>query len=241
MLKLRAPHQTQARGRVRTLLIDAKTGRILVRSFHRNIITNIGLGLWDTALFTSPPALITACKVGTGITDPTAADTGLTTLLASKSITSLDTANVTGTNPYIVVRTQFNETEAIGAITEAGLFTSAGAMFNHALVGSGSVTGATQANPCVITDADHGLADGQRIQFASVGGMTQLNFTGANYYYVDVLTSSTFALYSDATLVTAINSGAYGAYTSGGVWKTSIPNTATTILVVNFEIELANA
>lgn len=233
--------KARGRGRVYSLLIDAKTRKILSRSKSNNIITRVGLGLWDTALFVSPTALVDECHVGTGITDPADTDTALTTPLDDKAIGSIDTTNVTGATPYLIARTQFDEDEAIGAVTEAGLFLSdTGQMFNHALFGTGNVAGATQADPCVITDADHGLSSGQRIQFASVGGMTQLNFTGSNYYYVSVLSSSTFSLYSDAALTSAIDSTGYGAYTSGGVWKISIPKTSSTILVVRFNIQLAN-
>jgi hypothetical protein len=74
---------------------------------------------------------------------------------------------------------------------------------------SGSITGATQANPCVITSAAHGLLAGQKVYVSGVGGMTQLNnlaFTVANP------TGSTFEL-------SGINSTGYGAYTSGGTWN----------------------
>jgi len=229
---------SRACGRVFTELIDIRTGRVLMRSENKNIITRTGLGLWDTALFSSPPALITLCKVGTGLTVPADTDTALTTLLTSKSIGTLDTTNVTGANPYIVARTQYDESEAIGSLTEVGLFTSVGAMFNHALFGSGVITGATQADPVVITDVGHGLVDGQRVIIEAVGGMTQLN---GNLYYVDQLSSSTFALYNDEDLTDTLDGTGFSAYTSGGTWKISIPKTASTILVVRVEIELANA
>jgi hypothetical protein len=93
----------------------------------------------------------------------------------------------------------------------------------------------------VITDVDHGLADGQRVRFDGVGGMTQLNFVATNYYYVDVLSSSTFALYNDEDLTDTLDGSAFSAFTSGGTWKVSIPKTAAEILVVRVEIELANA
>lgn len=77
-----------------------------------------------------------------------------------------------------------------------------------------TITGATNANPVVITtSASHGFVDGTQIQITDVGGMTQLN---GNTYYVDVLTSTTFALYSDVNLSTGTNGSAYGSYTSGG-------------------------
>jgi len=72
-----------------------------------------------------------------------------------------------------------------------------------------TVTGATQANPCVVTAAAHGLRNGDSVTFYDVGGMTELN--GVNYTVANV-TTNTLEL-------SGINSTGYGAYTSGGVLK----------------------
>ena len=81
---------------------------------------------------------------------------------------------------------------------------------------SGVVNGATQANPVVITSfGDHGLYEGQPVTFSSVGGMTELN---GNDYFADVLTSGTFALYSDSTLTTPVDGTGFTAFTTGGVF-----------------------
>lgn len=69
-----------------------------------------------------------------------------------------------------------------------------------------TVTGASQANPCVITIAGHGYATGDVVMLTSLGGMTQLN---DKLYKVTVLTADTFSLDS-------INSTGYTAFTSGG-------------------------
>jgi len=76
-----------------------------------------------------------------------------------------------------------------------------------------SITAATQANPVVITAGTHNLTDRDRVQISGVVGMTQLN--GLDFY-VDVLNSTTFALYSDIWLSTGINGTGYGAWASGG-------------------------
>lgn len=74
-----------------------------------------------------------------------------------------------------------------------------------------AITGATKANPCVITSASHGFSDGDEVAISGVGGMTELN--GRNFKVADV-TSNTFSLkYMDGT---AVNSTAFGTYTSGG-------------------------
>lgn len=240
MLHLAVPQRARARGRVFSVAIETITGRV-VRSENRNIIVRPSLASWLQQLISAQPYL-TTCHVGTGLTVPTDTDTALTTPLTSKSIGTWDTTNATGANPYIIARTQFDESEAIANITEVGLFNSTPAMFNHALFGMGVPTAATQADPVVITDADHGLVDGQRVRFDGVGGMTELNFVATNYYYVDVLSSSTFALYNDAALTDTLDGTGFGAFSGGTpTWKISIPKTASTILVVRVEIELANA
>ena len=69
-----------------------------------------------------------------------------------------------------------------------------------------TITGATNANPCVITAVAHGFSHGDRVVIGGVLGMTELDnreFTVANK------TTDTFE-------ISGIDSSAYGAYTSGG-------------------------
>lgn len=73
---------------------------------------------------------------------------------------------------------------------------------------SGSVTGATNASPIVITSAGHGLATGMRVTVANVGGNTAANGT----FQVTKVTDNTFSL---------DGSTGNGAYTSGGTWNVS--------------------
>ena len=69
-----------------------------------------------------------------------------------------------------------------------------------------STTGATQANPCVLTVPGHGLTTGRIIQVTSVVGMTQLN---DKLYTVTVLTPDTISL-------DGVNSTGFTAYGSAG-------------------------
>lgn len=73
---------------------------------------------------------------------------------------------------------------------------------------TGTVTGATNASPIVVTSAAHGLTTGQRVTVASVAGNTAAN----GDFTVTVLTSGTFSL---------DGSTGNGAYTSGGTWHAS--------------------
>lgn len=76
-----------------------------------------------------------------------------------------------------------------------------------------TITGATKANPCVITSVAHGFENGDYIKITGVSGMTQLNNKN---FYVDKLTNDTFALYTEITLTNAIDSSSFGIWTSGG-------------------------
>ena len=78
-----------------------------------------------------------------------------------------------------------------------------------------NISGISLANPLVITTTgSHGLTNGKLITIEDITGTTQLN---GNSYYVDVLSVSTIALYSDQSLSTSINgTTGFSAYTSDG-------------------------
>jgi hypothetical protein len=69
-----------------------------------------------------------------------------------------------------------------------------------------TITGATKANPCVITATGHGFRTGITVTISGVGGMTQLN---GNTYTITRIDANSFSL-------DGVNSSSYGTYTSGG-------------------------
>ncbi len=73
---------------------------------------------------------------------------------------------------------------------------------------SGAITGITQANPAVVTSVAHGRTTGERIYIAVVVGMTEVNHLT---FAITVINDDTYSL-------DGINSTAYTAYTSGGIW-----------------------
>jgi hypothetical protein len=75
------------------------------------------------------------------------------------------------------------------------------------LAESGTVTGATNASPIVITATAHGLPTGAYVKVASVGGNTAANGS----FFITSTGANTFSL---------TGSTGNGAYTSGGTWKT---------------------
>lgn len=73
---------------------------------------------------------------------------------------------------------------------------------------SGSITGATNASPIVITAASHTVKTGQSVTIASVGGNTNANGTF-------------IATYVSSTQFSLNGSTGNSAYTSGGTWRTT--------------------
>lgn len=71
---------------------------------------------------------------------------------------------------------------------------------------SGSITGATNASPIVITSAAHGLTTGARVTITGVGGNSAANGT----FVITKVTADTFSL---------DGSTGDGAYTTGGTWN----------------------
>jgi hypothetical protein len=82
------------------------------------------------------------------------------------------------------------------------------------------ITGATQANPCVITAVAHGLVSGDSVRITGVSGMTQLN---DSIYWITKLTNDTFELYVNQNRITGVNSAVFAAYTTGGVVRKRVP------------------
>ena len=78
--------------------------------------------------------------------------------------------------------------------------------------GNKTISGATQANPCVVTATSHGYENGEEITISSVVGMTELN---GKRYLVKNKTTNTFELTNKDG--TNINSTGFTAYGSAGV------------------------
>lgn len=76
-----------------------------------------------------------------------------------------------------------------------------------------NITAITKANPAAVTTATHGLTTGDRVLFAGVAGMTQINgYTAA----VTVTGTTTFTVDLDTTQFSAYSSGGTIAKVTGG-------------------------
>lgn len=207
------------RGECETWMTDPATGLSVPGSYSKDknlIMLAAHEAILGRLHYISPSALtIKSIAVGIGTTAPTSTDTGLVSLTLAKDISSWDDSGFSDIPRSTAAVLRFEAAEANAEIAELGAFFDDDSLVSRVIFGQGNITAATKASPAVITSAGHGLTSGNRVKIESVGGMTELN---GNYYYVAVLSSSTFALYSDAGLGAPVNSGSYGVYTSGGTW-----------------------
>ena len=74
-----------------------------------------------------------------------------------------------------------------------------------------TISGATAANPCVVTASSHGFSNGDEVFISSVVGMTEIN---NKHFKVADKTTNTFELQN--MLSVDVNSSAFTAYSSGG-------------------------
>jgi hypothetical protein len=75
-----------------------------------------------------------------------------------------------------------------------------------------TISGASKANPCVITATSHGFSTGDTVTISNVVGMVQLN---TNRYIITVVDANSFSL-SDL-FGNPVDSTAFGTYVSGGI------------------------
>lgn len=107
-----------------------------------------------------------------------------------------------------------------------------------ATVATIAITGATQANPCVISATSHGRSNGDLVYIDDVVGMTELN---GNIYEVANANANDFEL-------DGIDSSAYTAYSSGGnvyggivpQFTTSSGSSIVTVTIVGHGMSVGN-
>lgn len=78
----------------------------------------------------------------------------------------------------------------------------------------------------VTTDGDNFFTTGSQITIVDAQGMTQLN---GNIFFANVLTSTTFELYSDSALTTPVDSTGYTAYANTTVTATTVSTNIITV------------
>lgn len=103
--------------------------------------------------------------------------------------------------------------------TYSGSGLMSGSQGSAAKLNTGTITGATNASPIVITSVGHGLTTGTRVTITGVLGNTAANGT----FTVTLINSSTFSL--DGSTGNGTYSGS-GAWHVTGVYSVTIPVTA---------------
>ena len=99
-----------------------------------------------------------------------------------------------------------------------------------------TISGATQANPCVVTATSHGYSNGDEIYISSIVGMTELN---GKYYKIKNKTTNTFELTDIDD--TNINSSSFTAYGSGGTAARVYTVTTTYATADLFDLQFAQS
>lgn len=160
---------------------------------------------------------------GTAVT--TSDVTGATTVYYTPGIAG---SEIEVFNGYFWVEIPFAEVSAAVPSTVYRMFDifaydNAGALAIETLnwsQSSGSITGATNATPIVITSNGHGLSNGDVVYITGVGGNTAAN----GVWTISGVAANTFNLNSSA---------GSGAYTSGGTWVRLNETRATALAVQN--------
>ncbi len=93
-------------------------------------------------------------------------------------------------------------------------FVDSGLTFDNPIV----VTGATKADPCVVTTDTHGFSNGDKVDFNDVVGMTELN---GKRYTIANKTATTFEL-TDQYSGVDIDSTGFTEYESGGEVRSTV-------------------
>lgn len=145
---------------------------------------------------------ITGSMAGTRLTDLKTAASDLIDLVVSDTQTPF--YSKAAIVPYSIgVNVGGYAANARGAVTGAKTITGA----SWSTGTSKTITGATKANPVVITSNGHGFSNGDVVWISGVNGMTQINNKA---FVVASKTTNTFRL-------SGVNGSSYNSYSSGGI------------------------
>ena len=126
-----------------------------------------------------------------------------------ESVAVIPSADTLSDELWVTVKRRINGiTKRFVEYLNPAIYVDSGLVLNSPI----TITGATAANPVVITAASHGFSNGDLVDIKGVVGMTEIN---GNYYKVADQTTNTFELTNQTTGVD-VNGSAYTAYDSGG-------------------------
>ena len=121
-------------------------------------------------------------------------------------------------NMFTHLNVRTNTAFTTGEVVTGGTSGATATVESLTTASSHTISGATAANPVVITATGHSLKEGQQVTIASVGGMTELN---GNVYTVRNPGTNDFELY-DTDGTTSIDGSGFSAYSSGGTEHTEL-------------------
>lgn len=147
-------------------------------------------------------AVATAITVSEVYTKFTGFDTNMPESRANGDHTT-DSITVGDTGPHVVLFFMEGESAGVNKIFEPDVF--------EIEAETKVITGITDADPAVVTSANHKLNGGERIKIAGVLGMVEVN---NQLFKVVRIDKDTFSL--DAEDDTDVDATGYTAYTSGG-------------------------
>jgi len=135
---------------------------------------------------------------------------------------------------HINVKGKMSGALTTGDTLTGGTSGATGVIESVSTEGSGTITGATVADPVVITmSGGHNFTEGQNVVIASSAGMTEIN----GNHTVKNVTATTVELFVEPTATNstpqALDGTSFGAWTSGGTLK------HTTIVLNNIQGEFA--
>jgi hypothetical protein len=216
-------------------IVGTGTSVVIISGGTRNESTDTGalqvlggVGISDT-LYTGGDINVNNITIGQGypfyqnslVFRGAATDTGNTNLNGQNSIAigydTLDNMQ-TGINNIAIGR---------HALSTGSFMTNTIALGDSALEKLGTVQSifvstitavTTSTAPVTITSPHHGLTSGTQVVIQGVLGTIELNYDPGigNSFYVDVINSSTVALYNDVSLLNPLDGTTFGTYISDG-------------------------
>jgi len=199
----------------------------LIPNLYPNLI--VGISKANPAVVTVPVISRVVSTTGT-IGTVTGAGTTSSPWLATVSLMTTTAGLITG---QIITAT-----DDVGSFAAGGEVSIASVAGNQSIVirkvGGTIPTAGTITNITLpaVSSLPAGIADGAIIEITGVEGMTELATAGANntnWYYIDILTPTTFALYKNVGLSTAVNSTAF----STAVANTGQYTTIDTVVITD--------
>jgi hypothetical protein len=186
------------------------------------------------------------------------------TIKSSKSVN-----NVTGTNPVVITSNSHGLTAGtqilitgVNGVTIGGNNLLNGIPFwidnvttntfslytnksrTNSLNGVGAtayISSGTITSPVILTSPNHLLSTGTLIYIEGIVGTAELNDPYYyQHYYIDVLTSSTVALFTDEILNIPLDGTGYTAYSSGGIIRINRENDNNIAVGTNAGLSLIN-